>query len=217
MPYGSPFGGGSLTAIQKEQLELAFESGSVSDGGYFWVEDTSKNWTEDQWAGYPATLKTSHGEYNITVLGNIANRFGFDPPVDTGVVASVTIDDTVETGILYVECVGELIGEAGNGVQIVLARDTQDTGMDYVTWDAEAGTLTITIDSNGLGEPRDIMTGNVESLINNDVTASQLFSATMSQAGNLLEGTYVMSGGADGNMADGTYHIFKFAPPPAPV
>lgn len=196
-----------LTDVEKLILASLSESGTVSQGSYNFMSDMTKTWEMGQWEGYKALLITDHGNYEVSITFSGISGIGFEPPVGAVVSdSSVTIDDTVESGVLTVVGAGELEGASGNDAAITISQGSGDTGMDTVTWDSNTRILSVVIDSDGAGNPRPIMAGDIEYLINEQV--SWLFTATMTSAGNLVAGTYTLSNGVDGNMANGTYYIY---------
>lgn len=103
-------------------------------------------------------------------------------------------------------------GADGNKYSIELVQGDTDTGTDFISM--EGNVITITCDTNGSSEPRELMAGNIETLINDTEVINGIFSADeMFTAGEIpmtLEAVQ-FAGGDDGVYveADDAYTVCK--------
>ena len=181
-------------------------SGEATGGTNESVVDSTQTWTVDKFKDKNINLKTSVGDFERVVLSNTATEIFFTT-IDTNTDAEVIIGSGVNPeGQVTINAIGLISGEAGNDWEIHLEADDQDTATDYVDVDTVNKIIKITVDTDGVGNPRNLMAGNLQTLINIDVTASQYFYVEDGfTAGNLPYGAkgtpdiHSFSGGIDGD------------------
>jgi len=92
--------------------------------------------------------------------------------------------------------IGDLEGENGNGVKIIIERTNNDTELNSITYDNQTKELLIQFDSDTFGMPVDIYSDLVENLI--IVNYSNLFDTDLLDVSLVDDGIYILSGGYSG-------------------
>jgi hypothetical protein len=146
-------------------LDLVIIRGAATDGLNGFLEDTNKTWIPDAYIGKTIKITIGETDYYPVITTNSANKVyfnAFDPP--TNAVATLGSGEEGE-GQIEMTLIGDLIGEAGNDYSIEVVNGNTNTGTDTIALDGVNKLFTITVDTDGSGNPRDLMAGNIAGAI----------------------------------------------------
>jgi hypothetical protein len=200
-----------INSIQ-DTLQTIVIRGTATDGLNGFLEDTTKAWQVDQFAGKTIRLEIDNIIYYPVIISNTSTVIYFTP-IELPTGASITLGAGGETeGQVTISLIGDLIGTAGNDYYIEIVNGNTDTGFDYITLDNNNKKFIITVDTNALGETRELMSGSMSVIIaDNSEVAAVLEAGTTFDPGLIpLTTTPIQfTGGDDGiYVSDGdTYEI----------
>ena len=190
---------GSYKLTGDSSTELIYELGTVEESDKDFIYDSSKNWQHTQWDNHTALLKTSFGDYEVKIIGNSENAFGFEPPVGTFLsLAIAEVKSETELGVVNVSAIGEWSGGMGNDFVLQIENGTANTSMNSLMWMPEQRLLRVIVDSDAQGLPRAMTASDLASLINSSFVVAGIFNATIMSGGNIVPNTYQFAGGSGG-------------------
>jgi hypothetical protein len=175
--------------------------GTATDGMNGFLEDTTKEWTENEHSGRTIQIEINDTYFYPTITSNTSNKVYFNP-IQPPTNATVTLGSGIESeGQIELTLIDTLYGNAGNDYSIEIVNGNTDTGMDYITLNSESKLFTIIVDTNGLGEIRPLMAGNIAGAIRDNPEVAAVMTAQLDfTAGNipLTVEPVEFSGGDDG-------------------
>lgn len=164
------------------------DSGTVTLATNTYLTDSSKDYAQNMFIGKAIAINHDNTVYLREIIGNAQGTIDF-VPIQEPMGAIVIVGDGQDAnGQVQIQCIGELIGEAGNdySIQVIEAEDIEHSGEDTISLDTNTKLITITCYKNALGESRVLAAGTVETLINSTEGISDKF--------------YVLSGWISGNI-----------------
>lgn len=187
--------------------------GSASGGTSTTLVDNTKNFGIDAFMGYTMRITINSVDYYRHIISTSGNTVTFATLGDD-VEATLTLGNGEETeGQAIIHCKGDTIGEVGNYYTLKIVDGITETGMDYINLDVDNKLITITVDNNGIGEPRQLMAGTVQTLIDNTDGIKDLFEVGVDSftAGEIpfTDGEILsFEGGTDANLVtNGTAYV----------
>jgi hypothetical protein len=146
-------------------LDIVIIRGTATDGLNGFLEDTTKTWIEDAFIGKTIKITIGETDYYPVITTNTANKVYFNPiQPPTNAVAVLGSGEEGE-GQIEMTLIGDLFGEVGNDYSIEVVNGNTDTGTDSIALDSVNKVFTITVDTDGSGNPRDLMAGNIAGAI----------------------------------------------------
>lgn len=193
--------GGGAGDLLAADLDPLVTLGTATGGTDTTAVDDTQTWADNAYAGRALVLDRDGTRSRHAVIANGADSFVFAPALGTATEASALIgsgeDDEGQIAVTLVEK-----GAEGNDWVMQLIAGTTDTGLDSATADVEAKTITVVIDSDGNGDPRPLMAGSLQAILEAHVPG-HVMGALDFVAGALPLGTEAdpvvvsFSGGAD--------------------
>jgi hypothetical protein len=103
------------------------------------------------------------------------------------------------------------MGTPGNEYTLAVVQTANDTGENSIAIDYDTKCLTVSVDSNGLGEPRVLTAADLINLVNTDLFVAGVFQAgDLFTPGSIPVGTYSFAGGDDGMpVVEGTEYVIE--------
>jgi hypothetical protein len=157
----------------------------------------------------------ANGIFTVTVIVS-----DYTLPVETNILTFTDDEMIVGNGLptqgqVTVFCKGEIDGAVGNNYSIQIVQGEGITGNNFAVLDADTKTLTITVDLTGDSEPRNIGSGDLQSLLaNTGEISDKFFVANNFVPGLLPIGDEPVSfiGGIDSIIVPNstTYHVLDY-------
>ncbi|MBU7006305.1 hypothetical protein [Phosphitispora fastidiosa] len=160
-------GAGSLPA------EVSTIRGTATDGTETMVIDSTKDFEADVLIGKVVKITIDGVDYFRRITGSVANSFIFPAILDPVAASAVIGSGQDAEGQVTIRCQGDLDGEAGNAYSVEIVQGVDTTGDTIAS--LEGTVLTITVNLDGLGDPRLLAAGDMQNLIANTVGVSDKF------------------------------------------
>jgi len=188
-------------------------TGTAAGGTTTTLLDVDKNFEADSVKGRMIRFVLNSIEFvrKITACTGSQVTFGATIP-DIG--ASLALGSGLDgEGKVEIHCKGDLIGKVGDDYSAEVVQGSGTSGQNFVSLDDQTKILTITVDLTGLGDPRIIGAGDIQTLIQTTADISDLFDVPDGfTAGNIpmTTGPIPFTGGQDGMpvVAGTKYTIF---------
>lgn len=187
--------------------------GIASSGTSTTLVDTTKDFGIDAFMGYTMRITIDNVDYYRHILGTLGDTITFATLGDD-IEATLTLGSgEAPEGQVIIRCKGDAIGEIGNDYTLKIVAGLTETGMNYIDLDTDNKLITITVDNNENAEPRQLMAGDVQTLIDNTDGIKDLFEVGLGSftAGEIpfTDGEVLdFAGGADAIIAtNGTSYV----------
>lgn len=157
------------TALQPGDEQTPFIlAGTATDGTPSTLIDDTQAWSEHQWEGHRVVIDRDGTQTRHTIIGNTSDTIGLSPPLGTDTEATATIGSGENPeGQIEVTLIGK--GADGDNWTLLLIAGEGSTGEDTATADVETKTITLVVDSDGGGNPRPLLAGNLAGILAADV------------------------------------------------
>jgi len=185
--------GKAATALQ--DLEPLAVSGTATGGAADTLVDETQDWTGDE-VGWLLLLRRDGVVSGHTVLGNINDTLGFTPALSPAIEATTVVGSGESPeGQITLRLVDK--GADGNDWELHLEAGDTDTGNIICGADVENKIITVTVDTDGNGDPQVLMAGSLETAISESIS-QHLTSVGEFTAGTIpYPGVHEFSGGVD--------------------
>lgn len=163
--------GSLLTAVSAIDERHPITKGEATTGSYGYLTDEAKDFTGI--TGGLLSILVGGVEYLRPITLAAGSRIDFDPLVPAS-PAQVTIGSGVGTeGQVDIAVIAA--GAAGNAYSLSIVNGDTDTATDSIALVEDV--LTVTVDSDAQGDPRELAAGTLATLINETAGVMDLFSA----------------------------------------
>lgn len=166
-------------------LEAVTIKGTATGGSSTLLVDDTMDLEPDLVNGSLIKMTIGGTDYIRKITGSAGPTVGFLAILDP-VAATVVMGTGLEAeGQITIACKGDLLGEIGNSYAAEIVQGTETTGDNIATLNDVLKVLTITVNLNGLGEPRTLAAGDVENVLSNTVGVADKFEVVSFLPGNL--------------------------------
>ena len=163
--------GSLLTAVSAIDDRHPITKGEATTGSYGYLTDDAKDFSGI--TGGLLSILVGGVEYLRPITLAAGSRIDFDPLVPAS-PAQVTVGSGEGTeGKVDIAVIAT--GTAGNAYSLSIVNGDTDTATDSVA--LEGTVLTVTVDSDAQGDPRDLAAGTLATLINETAGVLDIFSA----------------------------------------
>jgi len=207
----------SKAATALQDLEPIATSGTATGGTADTLVDGTQDWEPMSLTRCLLVLRRDGAVSRHTVQGNINDTLGFIPALSPAIEATTVVGSgEAPEGQITLRLVDK--GADGNDWELHLEAGDTDTGNIICGADVENKVITVTIDTDGNGDPQVLMAGSLETAISESIL-QHLESVGEFTAGTIpYPGVYEFSGGVDADaVSAGDEYWLAYPAPTVPV